>query len=108
MAPKFGEMAITVSPLTLEVHDRHVSLGNTPIAMGGAKMIVSGIYNFDGALDLDVRADLRDINRRWLNTGAEGEPAAHEIDMHMAGSFGKMAVVPEIATAQANPGRQTR
>jgi AsmA-like C-terminal region len=106
--PVRGEMGIKASALTLGVHDRRVVLGNTPVELGGAKLTLTGDYNFDGALDLNVRADMRHIKRRWLNTGDEGEPSARTIDIHMAGPLGKLAVVPGIAAAQASPGRRAR
>ena len=106
--PVRGETAIKASALTLGVHDRRVVLGNTPVELGGAQLKVAGVYSFDGALDLDVRADMRHIKRRWLNTQEEGRPSAHMIEIHLAGPLGKLAVVPEITAAQTNPGSRVR
>ena len=106
--PVRGELGIKASSFTVGIHDRRVELGNTPVEIGGAKLTVTGAYDFDGALDMNVRADLRHIKRRWLNTEVEGEPGARTSDIHLVGALGKLAVVPAIAAAQTTPGHRAR
>jgi len=106
--PARGEMGIKGSTLVIGVQNRRVVFGNSPVELGGAKLKVNGVYSFDGAFNLNVRADLRHIKRRWLNTGVESEQGARTIDIRMDGSLGKLVVVPEIAAARSSSGRRVR
>ncbi len=101
--PARGEVGVRSSVATLEVHDRRVVVGNFPLDIAGAKLKVTGTYSFDGALELDVRADMRHIYRRWLSAEDEGTPGVRTIDLHLAGPLSRLAVAPEIAATQPSP-----
>jgi AsmA family/AsmA-like C-terminal region len=98
-----GEVEIRSWTGTLEVHDRRVVLGNAPVAIAGAQLKLTGAYTFDGAVDLGVRADMRHLNRRWLNGQGAAMTSAHVMEFHLLGPLNNLAAGPELATTQPNP-----
>ncbi|HLY61715.1 MAG TPA: AsmA family protein [Terriglobia bacterium] len=85
---------------TLEVHDRRVVLGNAPVKVAGGELKLSGAYSFDGAVDLDVRADVRHFTRRWLNVRSENATDSQVLEVHLLGPLDKLQVAPEIAASR--------
>jgi autotransporter translocation and assembly factor TamB len=87
--------------VAFEIRDRRVSLAKQPLELEGAKLTLSGSYAFDGALDLNVRADFRHLTRRWMGAGPEGPARARVAEVHLAGPLATPAVAPEVGVSQA-------
>jgi AsmA family/AsmA-like C-terminal region len=103
LEPLRGEVEVPSCVGTLEVHDRQVVLGNAPVDIAGARLKLTGSYTFDGAVDLDVRADMRRLRRHWLNATSAGFAGAHVLEVHLLGPMNKLAAAPELATTQPAP-----
>ena len=99
LEPLPGELEVPAFVGTLEVHDRRVLLGNAPVAITGGQLKLSGSYTFDGAVELDVRADLRHITRHWLNVGRETATDPQVLEVHLLGPLDKLQPAPNIAAS---------
>lgn len=103
LEPPRGEVGLRSANLSLRVRDRHVALANCPLELAGAKLNLRGAYGFDGSLDLDLRADFRQIVRRWLT--AEGASITNVLpgELHLAGPLDKLVIAPATQLSRANP-----
>ena len=59
---------VTAPPtiLDMEIRDRSFILKSTGLDLSGANLRIDGTYAWAGAMNLNVRADLRRLRRRWL------------------------------------------
>jgi hypothetical protein len=96
-----GEVTLPSASIPFEIRDRRVSLAKQPVELEGARLTLSGSYAFDGALDLNVRADFRHLTRRWMGAGPEGPARARVADVHLVGPLAMPAAVPEVGVSQA-------
>jgi hypothetical protein len=96
-----GEVTLPSASIPFEIRDRRVSLAKQPLELEGAKLTLSGSYAFDGALDLNVRADFRHLTRRWMGAGPEGPARARVTDVHLVGPLATPAAAPEVGVSQA-------
>ncbi|HEV2350496.1 MAG TPA: AsmA family protein [Terriglobia bacterium] len=103
LEPPRREVEVRSCVGTLEVHDRRVVLGNAPVGIAGARLKLTGAYKFDGAVDVDVRADMRHLTRRWLIVERAGVTGAHVLELRLLGPLNHLATAPEFATTQPNP-----
>jgi AsmA-like protein len=87
----------------LEVGSHQVTLKDASVEISGAKLDLTGTYDFGGAVDLEVRADLRQVRRRWLVHGDVIDPPTLMGDVHLAGTLDKMAVAPPLRVSRGNP-----
>ena len=96
-----GDVTLPSASIPFEIRDRRVSLAKQPLELEGAKLTLSGSYAFDGALDLNVRADFRHLTRRWMGAGPEGPARARVADVHLVGPLATPVVAPEVEVSQA-------
>ena len=96
-----GDVTLPSASIPFEIRDRRVSLAKQPLELEGAKLTLSGSYAFDGALDLNVRADFRHLTRRWMGADPEGPARARVADVHLVGPLATPVVAPEVEVSQA-------
>ncbi len=99
--PARGQVGFRTSAATLRVGGRRIVLANYLLDVTGAKLNLSGIYNFDGAVDLDVRADLRQVRRRRVNDDSESNSTPRQLSLHLMGTIDKLTVSPEVQASRA-------
>jgi hypothetical protein len=96
LEPVHGPQVARSAVMTLEVAHRRLTLKNTALELSGATLELSGTYALGGALDLDVRTDLRHLRRRWLEREDELNPGAGYSEAHLSGPFDKLVVTPQV------------
>jgi hypothetical protein len=87
---------VTVAPakLSLELSDRRIFLDSTSVDLSGAVLQLDGSYAWSGNLDLNVRADLRRLRRRWAVRDEPGSFADSPTILHLSGNFGHLDISP--------------
>jgi hypothetical protein len=85
---------VTAPPtsLNLEIRDRRFILKTTGLDLSGASLQVNGTYLWTGALNLNVRADLRRLRRRWLERADEPHLPARLEEVRLSGPMDHLAV----------------
>ena len=96
-----GDVTLPSASIPFEIRDRRVSLAKQPLELEGAKLTLSGSYAFDGALDLNIRADFRHLMRRWMGAGPEGPARVRVADVHLVGPLATPAAAPKVGVSQA-------
>jgi hypothetical protein len=102
LEPIRGPVGMRSAVIALEVHDRQVVLRNASLDLAGAKLGLAGTYSFDGTADLDVRADLRQVLRRWLNHAEDRTLAPPLGNLHLVGPLYRLVASPQIEVSRAN------
>ena len=103
LEPTHGEVLMPSASLTLEISDRRALVTRQQLQIEGAGLTLNGVYNFDGHMDLAVRANLRHVKRHWISeTMEEGLAPLHEADFHLAGPLTQPTVQPESQVSQAS------
>jgi hypothetical protein len=106
LEPARGPVGFHTATLSLEVQDRHVYMRHVALDLTGAKLDVSGAYAFGGAVDLNVRMDMRNARRRWSPLPGRGEdtdPDRQRVELRLAGPLDKLGVVPLTHLSRVNP-----
>jgi hypothetical protein len=88
----------------MEIRDRRLILKNTALDLGGARLQFHGAYALAGGLDLNVRADLRRLRRRWLERDDDLFPSAGWAEFRLGGPIDHLVVNPQVGVAEG--GRQ--
>lgn len=102
LEPAHGEVVMPSASLTLQIRDRRALITRQQLQVEGAALTLNGVYNFDGQLDLAVRANLRHVKRHWIGEAMEaGLAPLHEADFHLAGPLAQPAIQPESQVSQA-------
>jgi len=101
LEPARGEVTLPSASVAFEIRDRRVSLAKQPLELEGAKLTFSGNCGFDGALDLEIRADRRHVTRRWTSAGPQAPPSARVAEVRLRGPLDKPIVTPEVEVSQA-------
>jgi hypothetical protein len=100
LEPVHGPQAAPSAAMTLEVASRRLTLKNAALELSGATLQLSGTYALGGALNLDVRTDLRHLRRRWLAREDELKPGAGYSEAHLSGPFDKLVVTPQVIVSR--------
>ena len=87
----------TIAPLAarFEIRDRRIWLKDTEIKIGGATVTLAGSYRFDGAIRLNVQADLRRLDRPWLSRGAVQPSSGRLARLDLTGTFAGAMKTPQ-------------
>jgi hypothetical protein len=103
LEPSRGKSSPLSTMATLELRNRQVVFKEASFNLAGARLAVAGTYDFNGTVELDVRADLRHVRRRWMNHGEESNTAPLVGEFHMAGPLDKLVVIPRMRVSRAVP-----
>lgn len=98
------EAPTLLPPLRAMLRITHSSIRLAPLRalIGDAPVDLSGAFDFNGHVDLAVRADLRGTTRRWQSGGgqpARGAPPCCLARLRLTGSLRHLAVTPVTETA---------
>ncbi len=93
---------------TLEIRDGKVVSVFAPLEISGATLTAQSTYSFDGGLDVDVRADVGRLARRWQADplAESGSPQLEEAarrlwEIRLTGNIEKLKLVPQNETARS-------
>jgi hypothetical protein len=102
-----ARIPVTAPPATLnmEIRDRHFMLKTTALDLSGASLQFSGAYAWAGPLNLNVRADLRRLRRRWLAREDDPHPPERLEEVRLGGPIDHLVVNPPEGLASAGSGR---
>jgi hypothetical protein len=98
---------VTAPPATLhvEIRDRRFILKTTGLDLSGASLQGEGTYAWSGAVNLNVRADLRRLRRRWLARDDAPQPSALLPEVRLGGLIDHLVVNPQEAVARVGRSR---
>jgi len=99
---------VTAPPATLnlEIRDRRFILKTTALDLSGASLQFSGAYAWAGLLNLNVRADLRRLRRRWLAREDDPQPPARPEEVRLGGPIDHLVVNPQEGVASVGSSRR--
>jgi hypothetical protein len=107
LEPARGPATALPATLNVEVRGRRFLLKTTTLDVSGASLQCSGAYAWAGALNLNVRADLRRLRRRWLERDDDLAPPARFTEVRLGGPIDHLVVNPQEGVATARrAGRQ--
>lgn len=98
---------------TMEVRNRSVTADFAPLEVSGARLNLRSTYGFDGRLNVDVRADLSHLARRWQSAvslpgedpSIEENMASRHLEVHLTGDMGRLRPVSLAEVAHSPPGK---
>ena len=92
---------VTAAPATvnLEIRDRLFILKSSSVDLSGAALQCTGTYAWGGAVDLNVRANLRRLRRRWVARDDAPESSPLLLKVRLAGPIDHLVVNPQEAVA---------
>lgn len=102
LEPLHREATVHATEISFDVRERKVSVVNQPLEVDGARLSLSGYWEYGGVLDLDVAADLRRMTRRWLGASPHQASEGRRTTLHLSGPFEQIAVRPSATAAEAN------
>lgn len=91
--------------LNMDMLDRRFVLQPTALDLSGAVLHIDGSYTWAGATDLNVRADLRRLRRRWIEREDDSHPRAAEAEVRLGGTLDHLVVNPQTAVVRAGRNR---
>jgi hypothetical protein len=95
LEPRRGPVTAPPTTLNLEIRDRRFILKTAALDLSGASLQFNGTYAWAGALNLNVRADLRHLRRRWSEDEEEPHPPAHLAELRLSGPIDHLVVNPQ-------------
>jgi hypothetical protein len=95
LEPARGPVTALPATLKVEVRARRFLLNPTTLDLSGASLQCSGAYAWAGALDLNVRADLRRLRRRWLEHEDDLASPARLTEVRLGGPIDHLVVNPQ-------------
>ena len=98
-------LAVPPVAITAEVHDRHIIMKTGTVDLGGASLLLNGDYGWAGSLNLDVRADLRHLRRRWLVRDDDSQPTATLQGIRLGGPLDHLVIIPQDGVASVGTSR---
>lgn len=87
------ETSLRSAEIAFEIKDRQVIVAKQQIEVEGAKLRLNGSWTFNGPLDLDVTADLRDVKRPWVASGTRPPTAPAVETVHLTGLLRQVQAV---------------
>ena len=104
LEPARGPVTAPPATLNMEIRDRRFILKTTALDLSGASLQFSGTYAWAGALNLNVRADLRRLRRRWLPREDDPQPPARLAEVRLGGPIDHLVVNPQEEVASDGEG----
>jgi len=110
LEPVRGPITALPATLNVEISDRRFILNSAALDLGGASLQLQGTYAWTGALDLDVRADVRRLRRHWLARTDALPASALPTEVHLGGQIDHLVVNPPegVATTERTRGAGVR
>jgi len=99
LEPARGPVAAGPASMTMDIRDRRFVLKSTTVDLSGAILQCTGTYAWNGATDLNVRANLRRLRRRWLARDDAPQPSALLPEIRLVGPIDHLVVNPQEAVA---------
>jgi len=106
LEPSRGTVSSAPTSLNVEIRNRRFILKTTAIDLSGANLQCSGALEWSGALDLNVRADLRRLRRRWLAHVDDPLPPAGFAEVRLDGPIDRLVVSSQDGLANLGKGRE--
>lgn len=103
LEPLVREPEVPSLVVPLEIQRRTVAFKNSSVELGGAMLTLTGSYNFDGMLDLNVHTDLRNIRRRWLVRLEDAKGGMAVSDVHLSGPIDRPVITSQVEVSKAIP-----
>ncbi len=100
LEPARGEVTLRRAEIGFSVRDRAVSVVNQTVELEGARLALLGSWVVNGPLEMDVAADLRTMNRRWMTLAPVTSAPSRQMRVHLAGPFDRIMVSSEAEAAQ--------
>ncbi len=94
LEPVRGPIAVVPPILNLEISNRRILLDPAIVDLGGAVLQLQGSYAWTGAVDLNVRADLRHLRRQWVLQDDDLESADALREVRLTGKIDHLEVSP--------------
>jgi hypothetical protein len=105
LEPARGPVTVPPATLKMEIRDRRFILRSTALDLSGAGLQFNGAYAWAGALNLNVRADLRRLRRRWLVRIDDLQPTARPVEVRLGGPIDHLVVNPQEGVASVGGSR---
>jgi hypothetical protein len=105
LEPARGPVTVPPATLKMEICDRRFILKTTVLDLGGASLQFNGTYAWAGALNLNVRADLRRLRRRWVLHEDDPQPPARLAEVRLGGPIDHLVVNPPEGVASVGRSR---
>jgi hypothetical protein len=102
LEPPHREATVRAADIRFDIRERKVSVVEQSLEVEGARCALSGSWEFNGPLDLEITADLRRISRGWMGASPDRPSDAHRATLHLSGRFEQIAVRPGGTAAQAS------
>lgn len=103
LEPGHVEPVVRSATLAMQIRDRRLILSPVSVEIGGALLRLDGGCGFDGTVDLGVRADFRQLTRRWLDDPGDTSPAERVSSFRLTGPLDRLVVLPEVQASRARP-----
>jgi hypothetical protein len=87
LEPAHGSVTALPATLNVEIRDRRIVLKPMTLDLSGANLQCSGVYAWAGSLNLNVRADLRRLRRRWASRPEDAPRAARLEQVRLVGQI---------------------
>jgi hypothetical protein len=108
LEPARGPVTSPPATLHMEIRDRRFILKTSALDLSGAKLQCNGTYAWTGAMNLNVRADLRRLRRRWLEREDDPQPPGHSEEVRLGGPIDHLVVNPQEGVASVGRSRGGR
>jgi hypothetical protein len=96
-----GPARFSAAAFKFRALDRQLVVENFPLQIEGGLFKLSGVYSFDGNLDLDVAADFRHLTRPWRVVTRGEAPPARAAKLRLTGPLSALAPAPPAEVSQA-------
>ncbi len=103
-----GSLTVPPATLNMEIRDRRFILKTTALDLSGARLQCNGTYAWAGTLNLNVRADLRRLRRRWLSREDDPRFPALLPEVRLGGPIDHLVVNPQEGVASVGRSRGGR
>lgn len=103
MEPPREEAGFRALVANLQIADRRVVLRNAALELAGARLTLHGVYDFEGGVELAVRADLRRLKRRVLDSEGERNSNLGAVNLRLAGPLNNLTSASETEVSRAGP-----
>jgi len=106
LEPTHGPVTAPPVILNVGIRDRRFIVKSTALDLSGAILQLNGTYTWAGTLDLNVRANLRRLRRRWLARDDATQPYPLLPEVRLGGRIDHLEVIPAEGVASAERTRE--